>query len=113
MEKILLLITLLILTSCATTPRPWTRTEKLMLVASCIAAGADAYTTIEGINNGCSETNVFISGQPSTGIVIAFTGILQVGFILKAHYWPDLRKWILGSKTFVNTGCAIRNANQY
>lgn len=110
--KYLLLALILTTTSC-TTPRPWTSGEKLMLVASCLATAADAYTTIEGLENGCSEANPLVDENPSNTTVIAFAGITQVLFILWAHYWPNSRLGLLGVKTVVNSTCAVWNSTQY
>ena len=111
--RYLLIIMLITITGCASA-KPWTTAEKAMLVASCVAAGADAYTTIQGLNNGCSEAQPVMGEDPSNAVVIGFTGIIQAAFIIAAHYWfPDYRMWILGGKTIANTGCAVWNSTQY
>jgi len=111
--KTALLVALLIIVSGCASVRPWTTAEKVMLGASFVAAGADAYTTIEGLNNGCYETNVMVGEDPSNATVIGFAALMQLGFVAAAHYFEDYRMWILGVKTFVSGGCAVHNMNQY
>ena len=112
MKYPLIIILLITLSGCASA-RPWTKSEKVMLIASCIAAGADAYTTIEGLNSGCSEAQPVMGENPSNAMVIGFTGIIQAAFIVWAHYYPDYRMWIMGGKTVANTACAVWNSTQY
>ena len=112
--RYLLVILVITMTGCATNPKPWTASEKAMLVASCVAAAADAYTTIEGLNSGCAEANPIVGENPSNAVIIGFTGIIQAAFIVVSHYWfPDSRMWILGGKTVANTACAVWNSTQY
>ena len=116
MKTVILILVYLSLPSCAgfdATPRPWTKGEKAMLAASWGATAADAYTTIEGLNNGCSEANFAIGKDPSNATVILFSGVIQLGFTVVAHYWPDFRLWGLGGKTIANTGAAVWNSQQY
>jgi len=111
MKRILLLvflILLLFLPGCAT-PRPWTTAEKTLLIASCLAAAADTYTTIDGLSHGSRELNPIIGPYPSNERVITYMITSQALFILLAHYLPDYRVFALGFKTFLNTGCAIHN----
>jgi len=113
MRHLIIIISLIALTGCAGV-KPWTKAEKAMLITSCLAAGADAYTTIKGLNNGCSEANPLMGENPSNAVVIGFTGIIQAAFIVAAHYWfPDQRLWILGGKTIASGGAALWNSTQY
>lgn len=109
--SILILGTVLMI-GCVT-PRPWTKGEKAMLFTSCLATAVDTYTTIEGLNNGCSELNAFIGKDPSNMTVILFSGAVQLSFAVVAHYFPDFRLWGLGGKAIANTGAAVWNSTQY
>ena len=103
-----LLIAILLFTGCATA-RPWTTEEKVMLGASCLAVVADAYTTMEGQDNGHRETNPAMGKHPSDGKIISVMAITQIATVIVAHYWEDFRSWILGTKTGINTGFAFHN----
>lgn len=108
----ILILGVVLIVGCGT-PRPWTKGEKAMFLASCLATGLDTYTTIEGLNNGCSELSVFVGKNPSNTTVIIFSGVIQLGFGVVAHYFPDFRLWGLGGKTIANTGAAVWNSTQY
>ena len=112
MKFLLTILLITTLTGCVT-PRPWTKGEKVMLGASCLAAVADAYTTTRGLDKGCVEMNPIVGKNPSTGTIIMFTGITQALTIVVAHYWPEFRLWGLGFKTIVNSGAAVWNTTQY
>ena len=113
MRQLLIILLLITLTGCAATPRPWTTAEKAMLGASFVAAGADAYTTVQGLNNGCSEGNPIMGSSPSNATVIGFTVLVQLGFWAAAHFIPEHRMWILGTKTIISGSCAVWNSTQY
>ena len=101
---------MLLLISCAHSPRPWTNTEKAVAVASVIASAADCYTTTQFNNNPNNyEVNPLISRHPSDGRVIITMGITEGITLLVAHYWDDYRIWLLGGKAMLNTGLAIHN----
>ena len=106
-----LIISLIILTGCAHSPQPWTKAEKVLLVASCLATVADTYTTMEMRDNGYEEMNPMMDEHPSDGEVIVVLGIGQIAAILLAHYWPAFRTWGLGAKTIFNGGLAVHNSN--
>lgn len=108
-----IVIILLILTTGCATQKSWTTLEKTLLLTSCLAAGADAYTTVRGLEEGCLESNVFLGESPSTAQVVVFTGLFQIAVMVIAHYWPSSRNWLLGGKTLVNGGCAVWNSQQY
>ena len=97
----LVLVPLCLLVGCASLPevRPWTRGEKILLVASILAAGADYWTTERGLDQGGREINPFIGEHP-TDIELTLRGWGYYGVILLgAHYCPELRKVILGGAT--------------
>ena len=112
MEKYLLTVIVLVtLTSCAV--KPWTKGEKAMLAASCVAAALDAGTTMYGVANGCSESQPAIGKNPTAAVIISFTAVIQLGFIVAAHFLENYRLEILGGKTIANTACAVCNSTQY
>ena len=102
------LILCVFLISCAST-RPWTREEKVLLGASCLATVADTVTTIDMLNNGNWEINPMMGKHPSYTQVVVTMSITQVLTIVAAHYWDDFRSWILGAKTGINVGFAFHN----
>ena len=108
MKTLLIIILLIVLPGCVT-PRPWTKAEKVMLGASCLAVAADMTTTLDGLNNGNWETNPMMGEYPSGSQVVLTMAATHAVFIIVAHYWSDFRKWILGIKTGVNAGFAFHN----
>ena len=108
MKTRLIILLLIVLPGCVT-PRPWTKAEKVMLGASCLAVVVDVYTTMDGQDNGHQETNPIMGKHPSNGTIISVMAITQVATIVLAHYWSDFRVWILGTKTGVNAGFAFHN----
>ena len=115
MKTLPIILLLIALPCCAAlpTPRPWTKAEKVVLGASCLATVADVYTTTQALNSGCEEMNPLVGKHPSDGTIIMFGGLVQVGFIVVAHYWPDFRLWGLGFKTVANSAAAAWNSTQY
>ena len=90
----------------------WSRTEKVLLVASVVMSVADMTTTIEGLNNGGYELNPIIGKHPSDERFISFMVGSEVLTIILAHYFPEWRKAILSGKTLINAGCVIHNLNE-
>ena len=107
----LLIVYILLITGCGTV-RPWTTEEKMMLGLSCLAVAADAYTTMEGMNMGNSETNPIMGKHPSNGTIISVMAITQMVTIIGAHYWESMRLWILGVKTGANAVCIFHNMRE-
>jgi len=103
-----LAIIAIFLAGCATA-RPWTTEEKVLLGASCLATVADAYTTLDMLDNGNWEINPMMGEHPSSSQVVLTMAATQVLTIIVAHYWSDFRAWILGIKTGINSGFAFHN----
>ena len=98
---------LLILSGCAS----WTPAEKRWLGASWLATGADIYYTERALDNpGNHELNPFLGDHPSDTKLITYVITSQIGVTILAHFMPEWRKWLLGGKTVLNTGCAIHNS---
>ena len=107
MKQALFIIVLSIaLSGCATT-RPWSTTEKAMLVASCLAAAADIHTTMA--DGEINEINPIIGPHPSNERFVGFMVTSQLLTIVLAHYCEDFRTWMLGIKTGINAGFAFSN----
>ena len=103
----LLVVIAFLLAGCA----GWSRTDKILLGASILAAGADAYTTCRALDNpGNWEVNPLLGKHPSKEQVVIYLGFTEMVTILVAHFAPTLRPWLLGGKALVNTGCAINNS---
>ncbi len=111
MKKLLIVIALLLLPSCAHyNPRPWTTGEKTALAWSCVASVADMYTTHRFLDNPNNwETNPMLGERPSDGEVIMFLGVSQLITIGLSHYFPDLRIPLLCVKGSLNTINTIGN----
>ena len=103
-----IVIIAMFLAGCANV-RPWTKQEKVLLGASCLATVADMTTTLDMLDNGNWEINPMMGEHPSSGQVVLTMAATQVLTIIVAHYWSDFRAWILGIKTGINTGFAFHN----
>ena len=102
------IIVLVFLAGCAS-PRPWTKEEKMLLAASCLATTADMVTTLDMLDDGNWEINPMMGKHPTDGQVVITIGITQALTVVLAHYWDDFRSWILGAKTGINAGFAFHN----
>ena len=96
MKKLLLLLTLFLLCSCAHSPHPWTKQEKVLLLPSAMTVVTDYITTKNGLKRGGREMNPYMSNYPSDEELF-IKGIFAYGTILAiAHFFPDWRGEILG-----------------
>lgn len=113
-QKILLitLVTLVLLPGCASLPkpRPWTREEKVLLVVSILAAGADLYTTKQMLDRGNYEMNPLIGKHPTDTELMIKLPVIQLSYWVLCHYWPKMRTGLLGCKITINTGLATHNS---
>ena len=93
-------------------PAPWTNKQKIMLIASMIAAGADWYTTKRRVcDMGDREMNRLIGPHPSERTLILRGWGLYGGYLLTCHVVPsELREIMLLGQTTMNTGFALGNA---
>jgi len=107
MQIIKYLVIVLILSGCAT--RPWTKEEKILLTASCLATVADTVTTLDMLDNGNWEINPIMGKHPSDSKVVVTMGATQTLTIILAHYLEGFRSWILGVKTGINAGYTFHN----
>ena len=113
MRRITALILIFAISGCATLnhkPRPWTKEEKVMLVCSLCAAGADCYTAERLIDCGGRELNPLFSPYPTDAELVFKGGALYGVFLLIAHHIPELRKILLMGQTTMCTGFAEHNA---
>jgi len=103
--KHITLILLIILSGCS-----WSKSEIRWGIETCVATGADIYTTTQMLNNPDNyERNPIMGRHPSNTKVITYMVSSQILALTVAHFVPKWRKWILGSKTVVNFGAAIHN----
>jgi len=113
-RKILLiaLVTLVLLPGCASLPKakPWTKGEKILLVASILAAGADYYTTERCLDRGGSEMNPLIGEHPTDTQLFLKGWGGYAGLIIITHYSGKWRPVFLGGLIVLNTGFAIHNS---
>lgn len=99
-------VILLLISGCAT----WTPQDKILGVASCVAAAADTYTTIQFLDNPDNyERNPMLGKHPSDTEVIIYMAMSQIITLIIADIFIEWRSWILGGKTALNTGWAINN----
>lgn len=107
MRLLSLLIALtLLLTSCAT----WSRTDKLLAVGSLTATAADYYTTKQVLSRpGTHEANPIYGSDPSDARLIGTMAASNLILMVLAHYYPELRKYILGGNMVLHGGAAIYN----
>jgi len=110
--KLTLFILILTLTACAHSPRPWTTTEKTLLVASTLAAAADYYTSERIMDRGGSARNLILGKHHSRAHLAGCMVGSQTLAVIISHYIPWLRKPLLGVKTAINAGLAIHNDRQ-
>jgi len=104
--KYLSVILILILTGCA-----WSKAEKQLLTASWLAFGADLWVSENKLDNPHNHENYFTLGKhPNDTKLITYGLTSQTGVTILAHFMPKWRKWLLGGKTILNTGCAIHNS---
>jgi len=105
-------ILLSLLCSCGHLPKakPWTKGEKILLLASILAAGADYYTTERCLDDErCFELNPGIGERPTdTQLFIKGWGG-YAGLIAISHYSGKYRSGILGGLFMLNIGFAIYN----
>jgi len=108
--KLTILLLILTLTACA--HRPWTTTEKTLLVASTLAAAADYYTSERIMDRGGSARNLILGKHHSKAHLAGCMFGSQTLAVIICHYIPWLRKPLLGAKAAVNAGLAIHNDRQ-
>ena len=117
----ILIVGVILLAGCATTPRKWTTGEKVVLGWSLLATVADGYTTTQALNNPDNyEANPLLGKHPSDGKVFIFLGVSELIAVALAHWYPDvkfpligrvnMRYGYLGAKAALSTGCAINNS---
>jgi len=103
--KSIMLILLITLTGCS-----WSKSEIRWGLASCVATGADIHTTTRMLDNPNNyERNPIMGRHPSDATVISYMITSQILVLTIAHFVPEWRKWILGSKTAINFAWAINN----
>lgn len=110
MKYLYIFILILISFSCAHKSEPWTTTEKTFAVASVLATAADTYTTLNMLDNPNNyEMNPIMGKHPSDGRVILTMAATELILLAICHYYKDLRLFLLGSKTVINSYWAIHN----
>lgn len=101
MSKIITLSVMVsLLSGCASldfTPRPWTKSEKVLGGVFLATHAMDWYTTkrhqsFESIH----EVNPVMGSYPSNGRIDAYFSVSAVVGLGVAHVMPKYRKWILG-----------------
>jgi len=108
--KKLIIISILILTGCAS----WSTGDKILLGTSILATYADYRTTVDLLDRGGHENmGAWATGKyPSHKDMALYLISTETITIILAHYLPKYRKAILGAKTILNTGCAIHNSDE-
>lgn len=103
---IFIIITSMLLSSCS-----WTKTQVGWGIASTLATGLDAYSTTQALDNpdNYERYSLVMGKHPSDSKVYIYMGLSQLCILGVAHLVPSWRSWLLGGKTFLNTGCYINN----
>jgi hypothetical protein len=57
------------------------------------------------------EMNPMLGRHPDNEQVVIYLSFSQIVTVIIAHFWPDMRKYLLTGKACINTGCAINNYN--
>ena len=98
----LALVPLCLLVGCASLPevRPWTRGEKVLLVASILAAGANYWTTERGLDQGAREINPFIGEHPTDTELTVRGGVATGGFSSQLISAPGCEKRSWGDQLY-------------
>lgn len=112
----IIILALILSSGCATTKtdRSWSNHDKALAVACCTATVADAYTTMRALDvPGNYENNPILGGHPSDTEVVAYMAASQLVILAIAHAFPQLRKYLLGGVTTMNSVCAVRNSKLY
>ena len=104
-NKYIMLIMLVFLSGCS-----WSKLEIGYGIASCFATGTDAYTTMRMLDNPDNhERNPILGKHPSDAEIIIYMASSQILALTVAHFVPEWRKLILGSKTAINLGASLNN----
>ena len=108
--SIILLVTVLLSSSCAT-PRPWTKGEKIAAGYFCLAHFADYYTTERNLDKpNHRENSPILNEYPSDSTLIVYISVTAVGALIAGHFWPELRKPLFLTYGTVNAANAIHNS---
>lgn len=111
----MVLSVLFLLCSCAHSPRPWTKDEKVAAGFFILAHVADAYTTERYLDNpnNWEEINPLLGKHPSDKKLTIYFSVTGLGTLLIGHYWPDARKPLFLGYGSLNAGLAIYNTSLY
>ncbi len=88
----------------------WDSTDKALLGVLTVTSAADAYTTMEGMDQGLRELNPILGSHPSDAEIALFTaGVVLGGWYLAQHMEPKDRKMFLTILSFIKGGAALHN----
>ena len=97
---------------CASSPRPWTKMEKTLLISSFLACGADIATTERAQANGAHEANTIVYGDhASRSEMVIGMGISQGLIFAIGHYIPAARKPLFGISVVGHGAATVNNVN--
>jgi hypothetical protein len=115
MKGLIAISLLMLLVGCETgKSREWTMADKSLLLASTVATGADIYTTSRALEEpNVYEVNPIYGSDPSDGQIIATAVVLHAFVVIVAHYYPEVRKFLLGLKTTASGLAAWHNSTLY
>jgi hypothetical protein len=106
-----LLIGLLILTSCAgwRKNRTWTTGDKVALGTLIACTAADLATTIYNIDNGLREMNPMLGDHPSPGTLIAVNAVVTGLIYWIAQYMTSKERKVLYVPAGLGCFAAVHN----
>ena len=108
MRKTLIIPLVFVFLFSCTSPRPWTKQEKIAAGFFIAAHGLNAYSTERHQDSPefHTESNFLLNEHPSDTKIIGYFSITAFLTLGAAHFWPDLRKPLLVSYGLVNTKLA-------
>jgi len=90
--------------------QPWDTTDKALLGAVAVTSVADAYTTMEGMDQGLQELNPILGSSPADEEILLFTaGVVLGGYYFAQYMNPSERKVFLTILSFLKGGAALHN----
>jgi hypothetical protein len=98
----------------------WTVWNKALFASAIGGHAADIWTTREGLDGTCTESNPILGDDPSVGIlVLAKVGVMGLSYWLTEYYFDDLsvedqqvaRNWVYGFNAAIGSIVALRNNN--
>jgi len=103
----------LLILSIALSGCSWSTHERVAFGLAVAAQGADAATTIRGLDEGGTERNYILGGHPSNEAVILHKiAVLGIATII-GHFYADTRLPLFYGLAALGTGASLYNVRQF